>query len=476
MSTLPVGKGKSPTKELSKFAVKCTYDDLPKDVIKETKRLILDTIGCGLAGYQTEIGQICLELAKTLGGPSESTIIGSGYRSSCVIAAYANSKISNALDLEGTDAGGHPGPSTLYPALALAEREKATGKDIITAVAVGYDIAVRIASSWKPKEPVYQKASCSGFCAPVFGAVTAAGKILGLNEEQMLHAFGIAGAYAPISSRRKWPVPPGSWLKYVDPGWMAVGGTIAAFLAKLGHNGYTTILDGDTGFWRMVDPEGTYIPGVIMSDLGEKWYIKNHAYKFFPCCHWFQTALHILSKIIQKEKITPEEIEKIKITTNPNMVYISCHVNRDPCKPETLPGAQFSVPYCTALVVLGIPPGPAWFDPKVMNDPKVHEIASKVEVEVEPMMLWPYERGWTAGRAEVIARGQRFVEYSEYLKGDCSRPETYMTDEELKGKIKGILKNIVPNDQIEELIKTIDALEEIEDITLLTRLFSVQKQ
>ena len=104
-----------------------------------------------------------------------------------------------------------------------------------------------------------------------------------------------------------------------------------------------------------------------------------------------------------------------------------------------------------------------------MNDPQVEKIARKVVVEPEPTQYWPHNKTW-AGSVEVVAMGKRFSAYSDTVKGDSSRPETTMTDDELKNKCRNSLKEILKDEQIEELIETCYSLEKIDDLSILTKL------
>jgi 2-methylcitrate dehydratase PrpD len=465
----------SMTKELADFAARASFTDLPERVVHQTKRVILDTITCALAGYGTIIGKHSAEFVKELEGKRESTVVGSGERVSCANAAFANAKMANALDFDGTLGDSHPGPMALFSGLAVGERTKATGKDLITSVAVGIDISSRIGSSWIAPNPVYERARTSGMGFPIFAAVSSAGRILSLDATKMLQAFGIAGAYAPISSRRKWPVmPPGPLIKYLDAGWVTLGGVYAALLAHEGHTGYTTILDGDTGFWRMIDPEGVNMCDAMTKNLGDRWFIMDYIFKYFPCCHWQHGPLHLLVRILKEQNLKPEEIERIIVRLNANIVYISSNINTDPCRPGNLVGAQFSVPYNIAMAALGITPGPLWNDPARMKDPRVLDIAKKVTVEVEPTIYWPHNKSSLAGSIEVIAGGKTFSAYSDTIKGDSSIPEMLMTDEELKAKCRDSLANILRAKQVEKLIEAAYSLEKIDDLATLTRLLSIQ--
>ena len=143
--------GEGTTQTLAEFAASVTFDDLPRQVVHQTKRLIFDSIGCALGGYSSEKGRIARSFVKSLGGTPEATIIGSGERTSTTNAAFVNANMGNAIDSDDTILMSHPAVPTIMAAMPVAEKKGASGEDFITAVAVGYDIAVRVggaSESW----------------------------------------------------------------------------------------------------------------------------------------------------------------------------------------------------------------------------------------------------------------------------------------------------------------------------------------
>ena len=195
------------TKRLARHSVKTEYDDLPSEVVQQTKRIILDMLGCALGGSLTDTGRIAIAVTKELGGIPESTVLGSGHRTACTHAAYANARMGNILDAEETYyTNTHFGSPAIFAALALCEHKSASGKDFITATVVGFDLAARTAMtignpfmSEDKTTPDPERYTISDDL--IFSAVGSAGKVLGLDEKQMCHAIGIAGANAPLKSR-----------------------------------------------------------------------------------------------------------------------------------------------------------------------------------------------------------------------------------------------------------------------------------
>jgi 2-methylcitrate dehydratase len=169
------------TRTLASFIVETSFEDLPSNVVQKTKQLILDTIGCALGGYLTDLGTICSKIVMDLGGNSESTLIGSGKKTSCVNAGYVNAKMANALDCDDVFYNySHFASPIIAAALAVGEREEASGKNVLNAVALGYDATARVGLSCiQPGRPI-------SFAWHIIGSIVASAKLLELDLEKLI--------------------------------------------------------------------------------------------------------------------------------------------------------------------------------------------------------------------------------------------------------------------------------------------------
>ena len=227
------------TRKLAEFSAQTRYEQLPAEVVRESKRLLLDTIGCAVGAVYTDSGGIALKHVRALGGNPIATIMGTGERTSPVNAAYANARLANVLDADDTfPTGSHFGSTTVFSALALAEQQKRTGRDLITAIAVGFDVGARIGSSLGLSITVEDGkvtgyAKLSGTSATMtWASVGAATSISQLGTDRTTHAFGIAGANTPLPAHAKWSGSVSLPMhKYSDAGWCAQTGVSATLLA-----------------------------------------------------------------------------------------------------------------------------------------------------------------------------------------------------------------------------------------------------
>lgn len=433
---------KGVTEALAQFVTNTTFEDLPANVVHEVKRNLLDTIGCALGGLATDIGLEALSLARSLGGKSESTIIGTGEKTSCVLASYVNSRIANALDADETfPIPAHFANAAMGASLAIGEWKESSGKELITAYAVGYELASRIGVGMRPplflrsKEVHGYTQSYTPGVFIVFSALGAASKLLDLKAAQVQQAIGIAGTNCPIPVHGKWSeatVLP--TMKYADAGWCAQLGVTASLMASIGATGYSTILDGNEHFWRVYGVTDCDFEG-LTRNLGQEWHILDTTYKPWPSCRYTHYPLWLFLKIKEENHLSPEDIEKVSIRMGP----IGTAARFKNQFPKGAITCQFNHPHIMAMGAFGIEPGSGWYSPQTMEDKRIIEFRKRVEVENDPEMgkveLPPGKIIWKLPTSiEVHAKGKVFHAFTEYTKGDPWTEETYFTDDELKKK------------------------------------------
>ena len=468
----------SPTRELAKFALRASYADLPQEVVYHTKRLICEDIACTLGGYHTERTRIIMDFVRNLGGNPQSTILGSGEKTSMTNAALVNSSMGFAMDFDDYFMmDGHPGIFTFHAVLSPAEMRKATGKQLIEAFALAFDIAVRIGHAQeaflKVEAGKLRPILVSGFGWKTFGAAAGAGKILGLNEQQMVYAFGLAAQLAPVPSFNKWQSPVNSLpLSKAEFGQIAQAGLKAALLAKHGLTAPHSMLDGKRGFWRMNGAEECDFD-FMLNQMGERWFITDASHKPWPSCGMTHHPLTAFVKIIEENDISAEEIDKVVVKGS--LMYHPIFNVTQPSNPINM---QYSIGHVFANAAFRVPPGPAWQDPAKSQDPKYVEFREKVSIDLEGLnTLEIAEEQLAQGRPHnmrkvptqviVTAKGKTFSETVEYQKGS---PDFPMTDEDLKEKFRNNAYGVVKASNIEKAMELIYDLENVDDITEIIEL------
>jgi len=279
----------SVTETVANFATQAKFTDLPEKVSHEIKRVVLDSVGCAINGLSTEKGSTAAKLAAKLGGPPESTIIGTKDKVSSTNAAFANGELINALDFDATSPGGHDVPGLVGGALAIAESCGASGKDLILAIALSFEISGRIkgmspASDDGTERGKLQWPSVNGQSTYALAAAVSAGKILNLSQQKMANAIGIAGCLCPPNiARKSQETVPFRMTKYGVTGAVSQTGIMSALLAEMGYTGDTDLFDGEYGFWKYTGLEAG--GEEMLSDLGVEWCSDKIDYKQYPCGH-----------------------------------------------------------------------------------------------------------------------------------------------------------------------------------------------
>ncbi len=453
------------TTEIAGFIAGAKFENLPDAAVHETKRILLDSIGCAIAGLTTDKGKLSVQLARRLGGPSESTVIGAGGKVSAANAAFANGELINAMDWDvGAVPPGHSTPAVLPACLALAEPAGASGRDLITAVVLGHEVSGRLGAvltdlqESAPDGRGLMLPPVHGYSMHSFGAAAAAGKILDLDREKMASALGIAGYMAPVPSMVKWyKSVPAAMTKYAPMGWIAQVGVTAALLSETGYTGDACVLDGDYGFWRFTaSNKEKWDPGKLTQGLGENWLLAQPGrtfYKHYPFCGLCHTEMDEFLKMIEENDLRPEDIESIRILSAPLIeepIWTSTDI-------RTHVDAQFSVPFAFAVAAHRIKISAEWQSVSVMRDPRIREFMKRVSVGIHPEGL---------RLLEVAAKGRVFsVE---------RRPGVpVMTDADNIAKFEQIAQAVLPTFSIERALKLVLELETVEDINTLTKCISL---
>lgn len=340
------------TGTLASHAVSLSWDRLPTDVQDIVRQALFDAICCGIAGSETDLATIYRK-ALDLPSPKQAHLLGVPFQTTAPAAAFHNALAVNALDYDDTGgSGGHPGSVVIPAALAAAELAGAGGVELLTAIAVGYEVTLRVGAAIRPSPGLYTLVH-SASTHSVFGAAAAAGRLLGLDERGMCRAFGIAGPWSPVPHAGKfgWGESTLSWIKD-NVALPAEAGVRAAMLAVAGLPASETVLDGEMGFWRMAASDQCNFE--ILLDR-ETFHLRDLGFKTYPCCRWLHPALDALAETGHERVFVGDDVAEIIIeTTEPvaRLFDIRC--------PRSMIDAQFSAPHAFAMALLQIPHDRWW--------------------------------------------------------------------------------------------------------------------
>jgi 2-methylcitrate dehydratase PrpD len=457
------------TQELADFAVETKFEDLPASIVEETKKILMEFIGVGIAALSTDKGKLAAALGRRLGGPPESSIIGLGDKVSPSSAALANGELMITLDYCDNMSFGHEGLFVIPPAMAIAESVGASGKELILAMAVGFEISSRLARAarWHTITSEEVRKAISNppkdkNAHSAYGGAAAAGKLLKLDRERMLHALGIVGRHIGTSLSAGQPEAGIKGMtKYVVPGWQNTGSVISALLAEMGYLGDTTVLD---------DPKRLdWNPEVITVDLGKNWIFNLQIhYKPYPCCGGFHNNLDCFYNIIEQNNLAPEEIEQVKI-------FGSWWMQSPKGAKKEIPGiyaAQFNQAYNISLLAHRVRRGVEWVDPDTMKDTAILGFMDKVTFHADPDFAKKAETARIEdprvrpARVEVTARGKVFNHEIKFRRGDTFTDLNW-TQEDAVGKFQHNAERILTRGKIERAIKVLLNLERINQVSQL---------
>jgi 2-methylcitrate dehydratase PrpD len=463
------------TEQLARFAVETRWEDLPASIVQETKQVLMEHVGVGLAALSTDKGKMMAALGRRLGGPPESSIIGLGDKVSSSTAALANGELMITLDYHDNMSFGHDGLFVIPPALAIAESVGASGKDLILGLVVGFEISSRLARAarWHNITPEEVRRSRSN--PPVnknahstFGGAAGAGRLLKLDTEKMLHALGIAGRHIDMSlTSGMGEASMKAMTKYVVPGWQNTGAVIAALLAEMGYIGDITVLD---------EPKRlNWHPEEITVDLGKSWIFNLQLhYKPYPCCGSFHNIMDCFWNIIEQNNLMPEEIESVKIFGPGGMMAPPGAGSPPPARKEIegIYAAQFNLPYNISLLAHRVPRGVEWVDPETMKNLNILGFMDKVTSQADPEFAKQAESEREKdprvrpARVAVIAGGKTFTHEIKYRRGDTFT-DVCWTQEDAVGKFKHNAERILTKSKIGRATEVLLGLEKIDSVTRL---------
>ncbi len=446
---------------LVKHVVTTRYESLPAEAIQTTKRGILDTIGVLIAGATAPGCNVMIDLVREWGGKEESTILVHGGKVPAYNAAMVNSVMARALDFDDSvEKGMHLGASAIPTALAVAEMcGNLSGKELLAAVLLGEDLAVRInmATTQRGFDP-------TGVCM-VFGTTAVAGRIMGLDQERMLNALGIAFNEAAGSFQSNID---GALVVRAIQGFTSRSGILAAVLAQKGITGVKNILQGIYGYFQLFSASAGDMDA-LFAGLGQEFGVNKLMYKKYPSCGATLNAVEAVLELRREYDISPDEIARIDVYISQsayNLVGRPFEIRDNP-----VVDAQFSIQYAVASALLRGGSKLEHFTDRFIRDPEIIKLAGKVH----PVVGTEAEGLGDSGGCFMEIKMKGGAKYSRFMKYHKGTPANPLTDEEIREKFTDCMAFAtkgLPEKNIDGIIAAISGLENVEDISGIIRLCS----
>jgi len=290
----PPASPPSVARRFARFVSGLRLDDVPPAVGARATLLALDTLGSSLASSGQDFGRAVTQAAERLGGPPESTLIGTTQRVGAAVAVLANGTLAHGLDFDDTreDAIVHTGCVAVTTALAVGEAVEASGREVLEAMIASVEVMCRVGLAVPGRFHArhYHPTALTGG----FAAAAAAGRLYRLTQDQQVAAFGICGSQAAGIIEY---LADGSWTKRLHPGWAAHAGVTAALLARAGFTGPETVFEGEHGFYAAF--AGGHEPArleALLASLGSTWELSALTFKPYPCGTMVQPRINAASQ------------------------------------------------------------------------------------------------------------------------------------------------------------------------------------
>jgi len=432
------------SRNVANFITAATFDRLPPEVVTQAKVAIRDHLGALLAARGDRAVAAASRVAMAMGGREEATLLDAGIKVPCNLAAMVNTTMTSTLDM---DDGAyrpighlvHAGRVVVPTSLAVAERRNASGKDLIEAVVIAYEVTLR--AGWLIR--LWGTVAPAGM-AGNYGAAAATAKLLGLSTEETVHALGIAEAHCLYPSRAEFLKK--KTMTKDSAGWGAMTGVTAALLAQAGFEGPDTIFDL---------PEYNQEP---LETLGREWEILRLYFKPHSSCRFTHAPVDGVFELMKKYRIGAGDLAKVTVGVASGAMIMVDY------RPATTWEAQFSIPFAIGAALADGEVGPGQIAESRLGDETILSQADKVEVVASPEVdaLRP---GMVPARVKITTTDGR--EFETWVPHPRGAPENPLSEEELSGKFRKLATRAIGADRTEDLSQCLDGLEDLADINQL---------
>ena len=439
--------------EWAHFAVRLAYDELPAATVERTKQVLFDCIGAIAAGAQEpEVQRLTDKLLRRGGGAAP--VIGAHVRAATGIAAFLNGLAGTMLEIdEGNQfARGHPGIHVVPAALAAAQERGASGRELLVAIALGYEIGSRIGIASKLRVTMHPHGTWG-----TVGAALAAARLNHASAEAMFETVNVASTLGLATSRRT----------------MLEGGTVrnsfAGFSNEIGLRawdmvdaGFVGELDGIGTIFGSVAAEG-FVPAEMTRDLGARWEIARNYFKRHAACRYNHGAIDALLRLVNQEggRISPETIDRIEVDT-----YIWA-AQLDGQEPRNMLAAKFSLPFTLATTIVnGAASIPAFRD-VAREEEQTRALARRVSVREDPALTTMLP-GFRPARVAIFLKDGRTLRAEALTnKGDTEDP---YSAQEIREKFHEVAGPVWDAAHRNAILRAVDELDRAADVGALLEL------
>jgi len=448
-------------KLLTEYTVGLKFDDLPEEVIHETKRRCIDTSGCAMGGLSASPSSIVRELACNITSSGlQATVMGCSARSSVETAAFANGVAARYLDYNDTYLSltpSHPS-DVILPIIAAAEAAGADGRAVITAVNLAYEVLCRfydVSDMW-----------ARGWDYSSLGALSTAlavAKLLNLSQGQVTNAIALA-LCSNVVLRQTRVGAITDWKVCAFPN-ACRNGILAALLAQKGMTGPLEPFQGKGAFCSQVSGSLTLTP---FGGNGNRFKLLDTSLKFFPACYLTQTAIEAALEV-RKEIGNVEEVEHITIQAGFRAIDDTADTP-DKWHPNNLFTANNSLPYTVAVALIDGVVDTASFSSQRLNDERLRQLVERVQVKENPQFS---QAPLDANPVLVEVATSSGASYSKQITYAKGHPRNPASDEEVEAKFRSLVHGRFSEAKVKSILERMWHLEQEECFTEMLELFQL---
>lgn len=449
----------SNSKKLISFLVNLKYEDIPFQVVERSKLLFLDWLGSCVAGSNSRQVKILKNFSVKMGSDNGiSEVPPGGETSSAFFASFINAASSHVVEMDDlySEAAIHLGTVVIPAALATAQEHGVSGKELITALVVGYEAAARVGEFLgRSHYEVFHTTGTAG----TFGSAAAVSHLLHADFNEMTNSFGSAGTQAA-----------GLWeflrnaadSKQLHTAKAASNGLLAAYLSHDGFKGAQNILEGAQGLAAGTSTDSN--PEKLSSELGQKWAVMNTSLKYHASCGHTHPSADALSKAMRDNNISPDDIKSIKVHVYRGAIDVLGPVKN----PQTVHQSKFCMPFVLSLIAIR---GHAFledFNEDTLFDENIRKFMPKIEMVFDENIDKNYPSQWN-GLVEIqLINGKMLSSFIESPKG---YPDNFLSEEEIRSKFIELMKYGGYSD-LRELNKIIDKVKHMDNLNKIEKFLS----
>lgn len=441
----------SPEALLSDFVARVTYEDIPEEARETIRRAFLDTVGVTLAGAHDDAGAAAFAAdGIDSGAASVSTILGVGSERPPSQRALHTGTAGHALDYDDLawSMDGHPSVTLVPPLLVLAGSVNASGKELMTAYAAGFEVECALAAPVSPDH--YEAGWHATATFGAIGAAAAAASLLDLSATETRHALNVA-ASTPAGLKRNF----GSMTKPLHAGLAARSGVTAARFADTGFTATSNALSGDRGFWDLYGPDER----TDFTFSTDEWVLVDEGIhiKYYPCCYFTHTSIAATQALVDEYGLKPADIERIHVQVSQGAADALHHSD-----PQTGLEAKFSLEYTVASAAVRDSVDLAAFDQSALRDPDIEHVRKRINYEVEDTFHYDSHEAVIL----IETSNGTYERHQENPPGTHTNP---LTDEELRMKFNECARRAIPEAQVDALADVFMTLDERDDVAASVR-------